>query len=600
MGKTKEWHLNKSEAEISKWINTRGKQISSMGRLILASENISKLSNALQTYAKLEKNEDPFILYDDTLLGSGKDGFLITNKNVYTHKPFAEAHKIAIDDIKVVCGNTEIYFYKLDICTGLSFIDSPYKTELIQFLNSILAKNNKQSENEDDEDEDIDEEEDEDENINNDEIDDIDDDDDGESEFEESDDDESEDEEDVDDDDEYEEDNEEIEVSSKSSKVKRTTRNKTFEGILYDDYKIGRGMLFDEAVKILKENNWKTVGSNNTIDAWAPEGATLYGFPITHLQLAKRNIDEDLANYNEGLYGELLSSVRCFIPGEYRDDFSSFLYEHVYKKYDFFNKTNHDIGLEIYAPVKNNQDKPFFERLEKELDYTRAIVTDYNSTEDEMIIYSFLSNFYLTGEPDFLYQCLKNEWAYILIIDTEDDANIIFGKHNGDFEKESFFKLLKKWDDILSRKEAEIEISFPPDKKAVFELEDQIKISYQGILNFYFYKQDDKKVKLELNYKKDSYEIEGCVEMNFEQIYNNKYTTYEKKIKLCLHSLLSHLELYIDDDFSGEEMWENLSSKHFNISDAYIKEMYYRILSKKASEESKKKRQKDEDDFDNL
>lgn len=597
MGKTKEWHLNKSKAEISKWINSRGKQISPMGRLILTSENPTKLSNALQTYAKLEENETTLILYDDTLLGSGKDGFLITNKNVYTHKPFAEAHKIAIDDIKIVCGNTEVFFYKLNICSGLSFIDSSYKTELIQFLNSILAKDNKQSDNENDEDENEDFDEEDDEDEDNDEIDDIDNDeeDDDESEFEESEDDDSEDEEVVDDDDEYEEDDEKIEVSSKSLKVKRTTRNKTFEGILYDDYKIGRGMLFDEAIEILKDDGWIVKDFDeieNTMVAVCPkEDKLIYGFPVSTIILTKQNIEEERKAYNNGFYGELLSSVCLIIHNNFKKQFDSFLQKQVFEKYSFLKKFNENLGVDINAPKEDLTNKSFLEKLDWHFDYSRAIIVD-SFGRDSFGCFSFLTSSF---GNDSLYKILKKDWEEFLLTDIDDDATVIFGERNQDYRKQDFFRLLKKWNDVISRKDETIKISLPNDEQNFEGKKAQLQLEYKDSLRLYAYKRynvPNEEFKLELSYEKDSREIQSFVTMHFG---NSDESKFSKETKLCLQNLLLHLDEYDDDEeFSGEEMWDNLS-EIITTELAKIEEI---------NEKAKKRREEDykkfQDDFDNL
>ena len=44
-----------------------------------------KFSAALGSYAKLSSGEEPFVLFDSTLFGSAKDGFILTDKGFYSH-----------------------------------------------------------------------------------------------------------------------------------------------------------------------------------------------------------------------------------------------------------------------------------------------------------------------------------------------------------------------------------------------------------------------------------------------------------------------------------------------------------------------------------
>lgn len=566
MGKTKEWHLNKSETEITKWINSRGKQISPLGRLILASENTTKLANALQTYADLEKNEIPLILYDDTMFGSGKDGFLITNKNVYTHKPFSEACKIAIDNIKVVCGNTDVYFFT--ISSGLSFID--FKKELIQFLNTILAKNTEQSD--DEEDEDIDESEDIDDDDESDEED-------VDSEFEKEYDDDEEYEEDEDDDESDEEDEEDdIEVSSKSLKARDTPRSKTFEGILYEKYGIGRGMNFDEAVEILEDDDWEIFNLQEDLylaryrqenDEISEDSIKyVYSFPLMGIILAK--------------YNDLLVGVGCMFSKELKDSIISFFNKQIFEKYNFSEKYLEFVGLDFYAP-KNENNKSY-------QDYSRGIIFD-DCASDFFVCYSFLHD--STFGP--LWLSLENDWKKCLITDIDDDATLIFGERNQDYVKEDFFKLLKKWNDVLSREDEPIKITLPKDEQDYHGKRDQLKLVYKNSLNLYSYKTNGvlhEEFRLELSYKKDSREIQGFVTMHFGDSNESKFS---KETKLCLQNLLLHLDEYDDEEeFSGEDMWDNLSE--------IINTELNRIKAKEENADKKRKQadKKFEDDFDNL
>ena len=68
-----------------------------------------KKVNGTRSYAQLSANETPVLVYDDTVFGSAKDGFLITDKAIYIHKAF-EANHTTIPLEKV---------YSLELKTGL-------------------------------------------------------------------------------------------------------------------------------------------------------------------------------------------------------------------------------------------------------------------------------------------------------------------------------------------------------------------------------------------------------------------------------------------------------------------------------------------------
>lgn len=112
-GKNKTVSLNFSKVQIFKDLQNFWKNNSSMkNRFILAISDYEKLQGALSSYGSLEKNEEPVVLYDDTVFGGAKDGFLITNKNVYTHEMFAESYgKLPLSDVeRITIGGTDIFF----------------------------------------------------------------------------------------------------------------------------------------------------------------------------------------------------------------------------------------------------------------------------------------------------------------------------------------------------------------------------------------------------------------------------------------------------------------------------------------------------------
>lgn len=61
-----------------------------------------KIVNASKSYLKIEVGEFVYALYDNTLFGSGKDGFSLTNKNIYYHNYLENTVKIPYTDIETI------------------------------------------------------------------------------------------------------------------------------------------------------------------------------------------------------------------------------------------------------------------------------------------------------------------------------------------------------------------------------------------------------------------------------------------------------------------------------------------------------------------
>ena len=61
-----------------------------------------KIVNASKSYLKIEVGEFVYALYDNTIFGSGKDGFSLTNKNIYYHNSFQNTVKIPYKDIETI------------------------------------------------------------------------------------------------------------------------------------------------------------------------------------------------------------------------------------------------------------------------------------------------------------------------------------------------------------------------------------------------------------------------------------------------------------------------------------------------------------------
>ena len=105
-------------------------------------------------------------------------------------------------------------------------------------------------------------------------------------------------------------------------------------------------------------------------------------------------------------------------------------------------------------------------------------------------------------------------------------------------------------------------------------------MSYNSALYFYFDKDIDY-MYLHLWYEKDSKEISSRVRMDYR---NSDRGSYQKEIKMCLESLIYHLEdLAPEESFDGVEFWN-----------------HYSELVEREEEKKKKDNDKFEDDFDNL
>ncbi|MCI2780140.1 zinc ribbon domain-containing protein [Clostridium perfringens] len=61
-----------------------------------------KIVNASKSYLKIESGEFVYALYDNTIFGSGKDGFSLTNKNIYYRNCFENTVKIPYKDIETI------------------------------------------------------------------------------------------------------------------------------------------------------------------------------------------------------------------------------------------------------------------------------------------------------------------------------------------------------------------------------------------------------------------------------------------------------------------------------------------------------------------
>ncbi|MGL5244961.1 MAG: hypothetical protein ACRC7R_07315, partial [Sarcina sp.] len=86
---------------IKKLIDSVGS--SDLGRFVsVMSSSNRAFTTAIKTFVNLESGEIPLFMFDDTLLCSGKNGIVITNKNLYFKTLLQKVNKIPLDNIKKI------------------------------------------------------------------------------------------------------------------------------------------------------------------------------------------------------------------------------------------------------------------------------------------------------------------------------------------------------------------------------------------------------------------------------------------------------------------------------------------------------------------
>ena len=90
-------------ADVLKYVDQLNEkyQLSKVYFLNKSDKGIKKIENAVAEYAPEAKNETVIFVFDDTLFGSGKDGFLVTNKAIYIHNAFKDSQSILWKDVKI-------------------------------------------------------------------------------------------------------------------------------------------------------------------------------------------------------------------------------------------------------------------------------------------------------------------------------------------------------------------------------------------------------------------------------------------------------------------------------------------------------------------
>lgn len=96
-------------------------------------ENSKVIDNAIKTYAKGSTGENVLFQWDDSLLGNGKVGFLLTNKNIYFRNSFSNPDVVSLEDIDSFSakGNSIVANGKIIYVTSMT-------EDVKEFLNEIL------------------------------------------------------------------------------------------------------------------------------------------------------------------------------------------------------------------------------------------------------------------------------------------------------------------------------------------------------------------------------------------------------------------------------------------------------------------------------
>lgn len=100
-----------------------------------------KLNNAINSYAFGVNADDVLVLVDETLLGSGKEGMLITNKHIYIKETFESPKQYKLENIE------SIYAKKSFLSSGVYINDKKVFTptqasfDFIELLCSIIRDN---------------------------------------------------------------------------------------------------------------------------------------------------------------------------------------------------------------------------------------------------------------------------------------------------------------------------------------------------------------------------------------------------------------------------------------------------------------------------
>lgn len=531
-GKNKTVSLNFSKVQIFKDLQNFWKNNSSMkNRFILAISDYEKLQGALSSYGSLEKNEEPVVLYDDTVFGGAKDGFLITNKNVYTHEMFAESYgKLPLSDVeRITIGGTNIFFNS--IRAPVSLAGDVAREAIAELLRKwIIAEESEEDSDDclDAETDDKDVEEDEDEDSSADEITEEEE----EYEYDEEDEEYDVEESDVD----YDEEDDDIEESCKceDDEIEREKffNAKVFKGFLYTRYGINASTSLEDAVSILESDGWEQVGQSTEATEDFPFGL-----------LAFSNNDESKLSF----YG----LPPCIGLELLTDD------NHNYCGHSFiFNDMNFD---HINNDDKAKSISTFIDLVCKSYDFNVENISSLLYCSDKKI---GIAKIFLIGNSTTLMLLYLNNnfyserFLFFLvkgILESSDRIDRI-GEIEYD-DEDNFLKLLKKWEEIFERKTDGLQVSVDCKKVEFGGGQKRYSLSYwqgEAHLYFYLYYVDEyafnlpSDCSLSMSFEKNGKKIEGKVRVSINTI-NNKISHEIKRRLFSLEALFYYIgkpELY--------------------------------------------------------
>ncbi|WMT41216.1 hypothetical protein RE628_00940 [Paenibacillus sp. D2_2] len=100
---------------------------------------IKKFQNALESYANLEFDERPVVLFDNTVFGSAKDGCLITNRRIYIHNMLQKPVSIDIRSIiSVELKDTDLLINQYAV--GINMISSSDRAEFKAHMEDYINR----------------------------------------------------------------------------------------------------------------------------------------------------------------------------------------------------------------------------------------------------------------------------------------------------------------------------------------------------------------------------------------------------------------------------------------------------------------------------
>lgn len=96
-----------------------------------------KFNSAINSYAELEENEKPLLLFDSTVFAFGNSGFMVTTKNIYSKEAMGKPIRFnlgAVYNVKFKDGN----FYINSVLLKLNGLDEKDKEELANVMAKIV------------------------------------------------------------------------------------------------------------------------------------------------------------------------------------------------------------------------------------------------------------------------------------------------------------------------------------------------------------------------------------------------------------------------------------------------------------------------------